>query len=107
MIDIFAKKILCSKRQVLYLFYILLRYIRIKESLNLSPQSQVAGKVLYIISGRAPHTNFESKKVIEAIYKVMKLVNEDPAASKLMRIVFIPNFSIALCEQYVAAGDLS
>ena len=32
MIDVMAKKISYGKRQILYLFYILLRYIRIKEN---------------------------------------------------------------------------
>jgi hypothetical protein len=32
MIDVMAKRISNPKRQILYLFYILLRYLRIKEN---------------------------------------------------------------------------
>ena len=32
LIDVMAKKISASKRQILYLFYILLRYLRAKEN---------------------------------------------------------------------------
>ena len=90
-----AKRISATKRQILYLFYIILRYLRIKEN----PKSQgIVGKVLYIISGRAPHASFEGKKIIEAIYKIINLVNEDPQAKNYMRVIFLPNFNVALCE---------
>jgi len=102
MIDVFAKKISSTKRQVLYLFYILHRYLKLREGHPNGP-----GKVLYIVSGRAPHSNLEGKKVIEAIYTVIKLVNEDPATQSHMKLIFVPNFNVALCEQFVAAADLS
>ena len=54
MIDVMAKRVSTSKRQILYLFYILLRFIRIKENPKAGTQ---LGKILYIISGRAPHTH--------------------------------------------------
>lgn len=65
------------------------------------------GKVLYIFSGRAAHAHLESKKVIEMIYRVMTLVNEDPAMAKYMKVIFLPNFNVATCEQLVASADLS
>lgn len=109
MIDVMAKRISSSKRQILYLFYILLKYIRLKESAKgstpLTPANE--GKILFIVSGRAPHSSFEGKKVIEAIYKVMKIVNEDPQTKDHLRLIFVPNFNVALCEQLVAAADLS
>lgn len=61
MIDILAKRVSASKRYILYLFYILLRYLKIKEN----PKSQgPIGKVLYIISGRSSHNSKEDKKMI-------------------------------------------
>ncbi len=65
------------------------------------------GKVLYILSGRAPHSHLEGKKIIEAIYKLKKIINPDPAAQNFMKLLFVPNFNVATCELYVAAGDLS
>lgn len=104
MIDIMAKRISTSKRQILYLFYIILRYLKIKEN----PRSLGnTGKILYIMSGRAPHTHLEGKKIIEAIYKLKKIINPDPVAQNFMKLLFVPNFNVAMCELYVAAGDLS
>lgn len=37
----------------------------------------------------------------------MKLVNEDPVSKNKMRLIFVQNFNVALCEQFVAAADLS
>jgi starch phosphorylase len=95
MVDIFAKRISPPKRHILYLFQIIQKYLRIKE--NPSAYSH-EHKTLHIISGRAPHSSLEGKKIIEAIYKVMKLVNEDLVTKIFMRVIFIPNFNVALCE---------
>jgi glucan phosphorylase len=79
LIDIFAKRFSPSKRQPLYLFYLLLRYLRLKEGACLKGHAHPAiGKVLYLVAGRAPHSSFEGKKMIEAVYRVAKLINNDP-----------------------------
>lgn len=104
MIDVMAKKITGSKRQILYIFYILLRYLRIKEN----PKSQSSlGKVIYILSGRSSPQLKEDKKGIELIYKVMDLINNDQSANGFMKVIFVPNFSVAVCELFVSAADLS
>jgi glucan phosphorylase len=59
MIDVLAKRVATSKRQILYLFYIILRYIRIKEN----PKSQGNASRSYSISGRAPHSISKEKKL--------------------------------------------
>jgi hypothetical protein len=53
------------------------RFIKIKEDAR---SQGLVGKVLYIVSGRAPHSHLEGKKIIEAVFKVMKLINSDPDA---------------------------
>ncbi len=77
MINIMAKRIATTKRQILYLFYIIHRFIKIKE--NLRSQGPV-GKVIYMVSGRAAHSHLEGKKIIEAVYKIMRVINKDPVA---------------------------
>ena len=95
MIDIFAKRVAPAKRHIMYLFHLIKKYMQIKENPTLFRPEH---KTLHIISGRAPHSSLEGKKIIEAIYKVMKLINEDPQAKTHMRLAFIPNFNVALCE---------
>ena len=104
MINVLAKRVTTSKRQILYLFYILHRFIKLKEDLR---SQGAVGKVLYLVSGRAPHSHLEGKKIIEAVYKIMRYINSDPVASNYMKVVFVPNFNVALCEMYVSAADLS
>ena len=103
MIDVMAKRISNSKRQILYLFYILLRFLRIKDS----TKPGEIGKVIYILSGRTSHNSIEGKKMIEFIYKVITLVNNDEVVGKVMKVVFVPNFSVTICEMFVAAADVS
>jgi glycogen phosphorylase len=104
MINVMAKRVTTTKRQILYLFYIIHRFIKIKEDVR---SQGLVGKILYIVSGRAPHSHLEGKKIIEAIFKVMKLINSDPDAQNFMKVLFAPSFNVALCELFVAAADLS
>jgi glycogen phosphorylase len=104
MINVMAKRVTTTKRQILYLFYIIHRFIKIKEDAR---SQGVVGKVLYIVSGRAPHSHLEGKKIIEAVYKVMKMVNSDSDAQNFLKVLFAPSFNVALCELFVAAADLS
>ena len=67
----------------------------------------MVGKVVYLISGRAPHSHLEGKKIIEAVYKVMKFINSDAIAQNFMKVLFVPSFSVALCELFVAGADIS
>jgi starch phosphorylase len=67
----------------------------------------VVGKILYLVSGRAPHSHLEGKKIIEAVYKLMRLLNNDPVTQDSMKVLFVPNFNVALCEMYVSAADVS
>jgi starch phosphorylase len=105
MIDVMAKRVSTTKRQIMYLFYILLRYLKIKEGTHRSEGA--TGKVLYLVSGRAPHSHFEGKKVIEGFYKLARIINDDPMLHNYMKVVFVPNFNVSVCELLVTGADLS
>ncbi len=45
--------------------------------------------------------------MIEFIYNIKKLINNDPAVQNYMKVVFVPNFSVAVCERFVGAADIS
>jgi len=104
MVNVMAKRVSTTKRQIMFFFYILLRYIKLKES---NRSEGPVGKVLYVISGRAPHSHFEGKKVIEAFYKLSSIINCDPQLHNYMKVVFIPNFNVSTCEILVTSADLS
>jgi glycogen phosphorylase len=107
MIDVFAKRVTPSKRQILYLFYLIHRYLLIKDTKAHHRTQGATGKVLHIVSGRAPHSHFEGKKIIQAFYSLAALINHDPALEPYMKIVFIPNFNVHTCELLVTAADTS
>jgi len=103
MIDCMAKRIQPSKRQLMYLFYIFYRFIKIKET-----QGKVKfPKVLYLISGRATPSSESGKKLLELILKVASVINKDPVGSQAMRLVYIPNYSVSIAEYLVSACDTS
>lgn len=45
--------------------------------------------------------------MIEFIYNVKELINNDAEASKFMKILYMPNYGVSLCEKFVASCDLS
>lgn len=104
MINVMAKRIQDKKRQIMVLFYILLRFIRIKENPKLAEQG---GKQLYLFAGRASPVSTGNKNVLQFLFKVRNIIAADPIVSKCMQIVFIPNYGIAVLEKLVASADIS
>ena len=65
------------------------------------------GKTLYIFSGRSPPHSKDGKSIIQFIFKVMEIVNNDPLADPFMKIIYEPNYGVTTCEMFVSACDLS
>ena len=45
--------------------------------------------------------------MIEFINTVINIINTDQSVEKFMKVIFVPNFTVALCEKFVSAADLS
>ena len=86
----------------MYLFYILLRYLKLKGNTKVTHV-----KVLHILSGRASPTSKHGNSLLEFIFKVAHIINNDPSAESFMKIVFIPNFNVRVAEILVSSADSS
>jgi len=102
MIDVMTKTICYVKRQIMYFFYMILKYIRLKSN-----KASQLGKTLFIVSGRANPTSVEGKKMIEFLYKIKEIVNNDKDAHNYMKIIYVPNYGVTWCERFVSSCDLS
>lgn len=101
MFDVQGRKIHTSKRQVLHLFHILHRYLRVKDG------EKLPCKRLHIFSGKASPSDFLGKQIIHLINVVADLVNNDENVRDYMKIIFIPNFGMTWAERLLPAADLS
>jgi len=100
--DVQAKRIHEYKRQLLNLLHVITRYNRIRAG-------RVRGMVprTVIISGKAAPGYYMAKLVIRLIHGVADAVNHDPAADRLLKLVFLPNYNVSNAEKIIPACDLS
>ena len=102
MFDCQTKRIHEYKRQLLNVLHVITRYNRIKTNpgLNIAPRT-------VIFSGKAAPSYHMAKLTIRLINAVGAVINNDPAVSKLLKVVFLPNYSVSLAEMIFPASDLS
>lgn len=105
MFDVMMKKVHLCKRQLLFLLFILYRFIVIKK-FNAQMREKVVKRVFFL-SGKANPTQHLAKKTIEFCHAIANLINKDPDVSKLMRIVFLPNYNVSTAELIIPGTDLS
>ncbi len=100
--DVQVKRIHEYKRQLLNLLHVVTRYNRIKDG-------QTKGMVprTVIFSGKAAPGYWMAKLFIRLIHGVADVVNHDPAVGGLLKLVFIPNYSVSNAERIIPACDLS
>jgi glycogen phosphorylase len=90
------------KRQILNALHIITLYNRIKEN----PDQDVVPRT-FIFSGKAAPSYLIAKLTITLINAVAEKINSDPAVRELIKVVFLPNYSVTMAERIIPAADLS
>ncbi|WVO18296.1 hypothetical protein L204_106011 [Cryptococcus depauperatus] len=93
------------KRQTLNLFGIIHRYLRIKKA-TLEERKKIT-KHTAIFAGKAAPGYYIAKLVIRLINNVAHVVNNDPDVGDVLKVVFIPDYSVSIAEILVPASDVS
>ncbi|MFF5078092.1 glycogen/starch/alpha-glucan phosphorylase [Actinoplanes sp. NPDC000266] len=101
LMDVMIKRFHEYKRQQLKLLHVITLYQRIKAGTH----DGVPRTVLF--GGKAAPAYQAAKNIIHLINAVAAVVNADPAASGLLRVVFPANYNITLAEHIIPAADLS
>lgn len=100
--DVQVKRIHEYKRQLLNVLHVITRYLRILEQ----PGSVTVPRVI-IFSGKAASAYHMAKLIIQLINDVAKTVNHDDRVGDLLKVVFVPNYSVSAAEVIIPAADLS
>ena len=100
--DVQIKRIHEYKRQLLNVLHVVTRYLRLLEQ----PGAVTVPRVV-IFSGKAASAYHMAKLIIQLINDVAKTVNSDTRVVDLLKVVFIPNYSVSLAELIIPAADLS
>lgn len=91
-----SRKITLANSQILLLFYIACRYIRISEGENLIPR-------IYLFSGRANPSDFYGKGLVALINIFAQALHDNP----LLKVHFIYNRNATTDEKLLRANDLA
>ena len=100
--DVQVKRIHEYKRQLLNVLHVVTRYLRLLEQ----PGAVTVPRVV-IFAGKAASAYHMAKLIIQLINDVAKTVNADTRVADLLKVVFVPNYSVSLAELIIPAADLS
>ncbi|MCU4121649.1 glycogen/starch/alpha-glucan phosphorylase [Variovorax sp. N23] len=106
MFDVQVKRIHEYKRQLLNVLHVVSRYQRIVAAHEAGQTSDLVPRVV-VFAGKAASAYHAAKLVIRLINDVAAVVNNDPRVGKLLKVVFLPNYSVSLAEIIMPAADLS
>ena len=100
--DIQVKRIHEYKRQHLNVLHVVALYNRIRSGLtqDMPPRTVIFG-------GKAAPGYFMAKLIIKLIHSVAEVVNSDPRAGNLLKVVFLPNYNVKNAHRVYPAADLS
>jgi starch phosphorylase len=100
--DVQIKRIHEYKRQLLNVLHVITHYNRILEA----PDEKWVPRVV-IFAGKAASAYYNAKQIIHLINDVAKVINNDSRINNLLKVVFIPNYSVSLAQLIIPAADLS
>jgi len=102
MFDVQVKRIHEYKRQLLFTFYIISEYLRIKND-----PSQFIQPRTFIVGGKAAPGYYMAKLFIKFFNSVANIINRDKAVCDKIKLVFLENYRVSLAEKIFPASDLS
>lgn len=106
MFDVQVKRIHEYKRQLLNVLHVISRYHRILDAQAAGGGADIVPRVV-VFAGKAASAYVMAKQVIRLINDVAATINADARVGKLLKVVFLPNYSVSLAEIIMPAADLS
>jgi starch phosphorylase len=100
--DVQIKRIHEYKRQLLNI----LEAIAFYNAVRARPMDDWKPRVK-IFAGKAAASYHQAKLIIKLIHDVAKVVNSDPTVRNVLKIIFLPNYSVSLAEVAIPAADIS
>jgi glycogen phosphorylase len=100
--DVQVKRIHEYKRQLLNVLHVVTRY----QAILANPNAAWVPRTV-IFAGKAASSYHMAKNIIRLIHDVGSVINSDPRAGDLLKLVFIPNYGVSVAEIIMPGADLS
>lgn len=100
--DVQIKRIHEYKRQILFAFYVISQYLRLKNS----PKEFIYPRT-FMIGGKAAPSYHMAKLTIKFINSIADIINNDKSVNGKIKLVFLENYRVSLAEKIFPASDLS
>jgi len=102
MFDIQVKRLHEYKRQLLNALSIVDIYFRLKDGSLKDFQPTV-----YLFGAKSAPGYARAKAIIRYINRIAKMINNDPAVSDKLKVVFVQNYNCSYAEHIIPAADVS
>ena len=100
--DVQVKRIHEYKRQLLFAFYIISQYLKLKKS----PDTRCLPRT-FIFSGKAAPAYTMAKLIIKFINDAAAVINKDASVRDKLKIIFLENYRVSLAEKIFPSSNLS
>ncbi|HEX3574403.1 MAG TPA: glycogen/starch/alpha-glucan phosphorylase [Rhodopila sp.] len=100
--DVHIKRIHEYKRQLLNI----LEAVALYNAIRARPMDDWTPRVK-VFAGKAAASYQQAKLIIKLIHDVARVINSDPTVRNILKIVFLPNYSVSLAEVIIPAADVS
>ena len=100
--DVQVKRIHEYKRQLLNALHVIYLYQQILQH----PEQAFAPRTV-IFAGKAAPSYWRAKLIIKLINSLAEVINNDPRIGHLLKVVFLPNYTVTQAEIIIPAADLS
>jgi starch phosphorylase len=103
LLDCQVKRFHEYKRQLLNILHVITLFNRIREGKidDTFPSRTV------LFAGKAAPGYFICKLIIKLIHNISAACEADPAVSKKLRVIFVPNYDVSLAQRIMPASELS